>query len=94
MKSTRILRRPWQAEGQETVLAVAPRKPNWNLKRDVERKMQVLRARTDRAVVQLVCQPMQQNKSRPAVEAAASADDEKSHRNQHDEFRCLCKPSP
>mmetsp|Transcript_59370 Transcript_59370/g.132471 ORF Transcript_59370/g.132471 Transcript_59370/m.132471 type:complete len:84 (-) Transcript_59370:102-353(-) len=44
------------AEDTEAVLAIAPRKPNWDLKRDVERKMQTLAARTDRAVVQLIRQ--------------------------------------
>ncbi|CAJ1348016.1 unnamed protein product [Effrenium voratum] len=42
------------AEDTDAVLAIAPRKPNWDLKRDVERKMQTLAARTDRAVVQLI----------------------------------------
>eukprot|EP00439_Symbiodinium_sp_Y106_P061287 s2100_g9.t1 len=45
----------------EAVLAIAPRKPNWDLKRDVERKMQTLAARTDRAVVQLIRQRMKKD---------------------------------
>lgn len=44
------------AEDTDAVLAIAPRKPNWDLKRDVERKMHTLAARTDRAVVQLIRQ--------------------------------------
>ena len=44
------------AEDTDAVLAIAPRKPNWDLKRDVERKMLTLASRTDRAVVQLIRQ--------------------------------------
>lgn len=51
------------AEDAEAVLAIAPRKPNWDLKRDVERKMQTLAARTDRAVVQLIRQRMKKDEA-------------------------------
>merc|ERR1740117_603937 len=68
------------AEDQDAVLAIAPRKPNWDLKRDVERKMQVLQARTDRAVVQLIRRRIQEQKA-PKAEAAA-ADDERGQRDE------------
>lgn len=69
------------AEDQDVVLAIAPRKPNWDLKRDVDRKMQVLQARTDRAVVQLIRQRIKQDKSGSKPEAGANPDpeDERSH---------------
>eukprot|EP00913_Durusdinium_trenchii_P014402 g13508.t1 len=54
------------AEDTDAVLAIAPRKPNWDLKRDVERKMHTLAARTDRAVVQLIRQRIKKD---PGTEA-------------------------
>merc|ERR1712083_871927 len=65
------------AEDQEAVLAIAPRKPNWDLKRDVERKMQVLQARTDRAVVQLIRQRIKADKAPQPNGGAAKPEDER-----------------
>jgi len=68
------------AEDTEAVLAIAPKKPNWDLKRDVERKMQNLAARTDRAVVQLIRQRIKKDK---AVERGeAKPEDEQSGRDE------------
>ena len=36
------------------LFALQPRKPNWDLKRDVARKMEVLNARTENAIARLV----------------------------------------
>merc|ERR1712032_751006 len=69
------------AEDQEAVLAIAPRKPNWDLKRDVERKMQVLQARTDRAVVQLIRQRIKADKA-PQPDGAAEPEDERAQRDE------------
>merc|ERR1712187_511259 len=69
------------AEDQEAVLAIAPRKPNWDLKRDVERKMQVLQARTDRAVVQLIRQRIKAEKA-PQPDGGAKPEDEKSRKDE------------
>jgi len=33
---------------------LAPKKPNWDLKRDVEKKLEVLEKRTQRAIVKLL----------------------------------------
>lgn len=68
---------------QDAVLAIAPKKPNWDLKRDVERKMQVLQARTDRAVVQLIRQRIRQDRGQ-APPAADAAGDE-AERSMRDE---------
>merc|ERR1740117_33816 len=68
------------AEDQDAVLAIAPRKPNWDLKRDVIRKMDVLQARTDRAVVQLIRRRIQGQKASPKVEA--KPDDEHGQRDE------------
>merc|ERR1740117_1705669 len=71
------------AEDQDAVLAIAPRKPNWDLKRDVERKMETLQGRTDRAVVQLIRRRIQENKAAPKAEAgAANPDDERGQRDE------------
>mmetsp|Transcript_50489 Transcript_50489/g.100477 ORF Transcript_50489/g.100477 Transcript_50489/m.100477 type:complete len:176 (+) Transcript_50489:85-612(+) len=71
------------AEDQEAVLAIAPRKPNWDLKRDVERKMLVLQARTDRAIVQLIRERIKQDKSgQKATNGKANPEDERSHRDE------------
>lgn len=70
------------AEDQEAVMAIAPRKPNWDLKRDVERKMQVLQARTDRAVVQLIRQRIKQDKAAPKLGAEARPEDEKGQKDE------------
>mmetsp|Transcript_49945 Transcript_49945/g.127063 ORF Transcript_49945/g.127063 Transcript_49945/m.127063 type:complete len:178 (-) Transcript_49945:177-710(-) len=72
-----------KADDQDAVLAIAPRKPNWDLKRDVERKMQVLQARTDRAVVQLIRQRIKQDKGGGKPDGTTpDAADEKSRRDE------------
>merc|ERR1712083_689754 len=69
------------AEDQEAVLAIAPRKPNWDLKRDVERKMQVLQARTDRAVVQLIRQRIKAEKA-PQPDGGAAKPEDRAQRDE------------
>eukprot|EP00658_Telonema_sp_P-2_P012183 TRINITY_DN14640_c0_g1_i3.p1 TRINITY_DN14640_c0_g1~~TRINITY_DN14640_c0_g1_i3.p1 ORF type:complete len:146 (-),score=34.60 TRINITY_DN14640_c0_g1_i3:454-891(-) len=39
---------------KDGVLSIQPRKQNWDLKRDVQKKLDKLRKRTDRAVLELV----------------------------------------
>ena len=39
---------------QEPLLNLAPKRPNWDLKRDLEPQMKRLRAMTDRAIVRLI----------------------------------------
>ena len=39
---------------QEPLLNLAPKRPNWDLKRDLEPQMKKLRAMTDHAIVQLI----------------------------------------
>merc|ERR1711957_332766 len=69
-------------EDQDAVLAIAPRKPNWDLKRDVERKMQLLQARTDRSVVQLIRQRIQAEKAPQPDGGAAKPEDERGRRDE------------
>lgn len=47
---------------QELLLSVAPKKPNWDLRRDVEPKLEKLERRTQRAMIQLM-QSQQQHAS-------------------------------
>eukprot|EP00920_Eleutheroschizon_duboscqi_P009834 GHVT01022935.1.p1 GENE.GHVT01022935.1~~GHVT01022935.1.p1 ORF type:complete len:333 (-),score=105.32 GHVT01022935.1:998-1996(-) len=43
-----------EAETQEVLSLIAPRRPNWDLKRDLERKLQLLSHRTERSILQLI----------------------------------------
>lgn len=53
-----------QAAKEEDILSqVAPRRPNWDLKRDVERKITILSRRTDKAIVQLIREKIEQSKT-------------------------------
>lgn len=55
-----------------------PRKPNWDLKRDVARKMEVLNARTENAIARLVRERIEGQKKREKEKANRSggADEE------------------
>jgi coiled-coil domain-containing protein 12 len=55
----------WQAEEEKAdkpidLFTLQPKKPNWDLKRDLERKLEVLNVRTDNAIAKLVRQRIQQ----------------------------------
>lgn len=44
-----------QRAGKEDIFSqIAPRRPNWDLKRDVEKKLGILSHRTDKAILQLI----------------------------------------
>lgn len=45
---------------QDLLASIAPKKPNWDLRRDVEKKLAKLERRTQRALVQIVQQQQQQ----------------------------------
>ena len=55
------------------VLNLAPRKANWDLKRDLEKKMQLLEGRTQRAIVQLVRQKLQAQGDTQSLEKKVDA---------------------
>ncbi len=46
------------------MFALQPKKPNWDLKRDVARKMEVLNARTENAIARLVRERIEGQKKR------------------------------
>ena len=41
---------------QDMLVNVAPKKPNWDLRRDVAKKLEKLERRTQRAMIQLMAQ--------------------------------------
>ncbi|KAL8274851.1 hypothetical protein Esti_001203 [Eimeria stiedai] len=51
------------AKPNDILSQVAPRRPNWDLKRDVERKITILSRRTDKAIVQLIREKIEQSKT-------------------------------
>ena len=48
-----------KAQQEDQVVCIAPRKPNWDLKRDLERKLEPLQAKTDKAMIQLIRMQLQ-----------------------------------
>ena len=51
------------------LFTLQPRKPNWDLKRDVARKMEVLNARTDNAIARLVRERVEGQKKKEVDKA-------------------------
>lgn len=52
------------------VVNLAPRKPNWDLKRDLDKKMSKLQKRTDKAIKQLIRERISKHDSTEQVAAA------------------------
>ncbi|KAK1257066.1 hypothetical protein QJS04_geneDACA019227 [Acorus gramineus] len=50
---------PLSEEPQDPFLNIAPKKPNWDLRRDIQKKLDKLERRTQRAIFQLKEQEMQ-----------------------------------
>ena len=48
------------ASGTEAILAAAPKKANWDLKRDIQQKVDKLERRTQKAIVELLKQRLEQ----------------------------------
>mmetsp|Transcript_142 Transcript_142/g.227 ORF Transcript_142/g.227 Transcript_142/m.227 type:complete len:126 (+) Transcript_142:76-453(+) len=55
-----IERQPDQAAQQELLVSVAPKKANWDLKRDVQPKLDKLERRTQRAIIAIMQEQEQQ----------------------------------
>jgi len=53
---------------QEPLLNLAPKRPNWDLKRDLETQSKRLRAMTDRAIVRLIAARVAEEQEREATE--------------------------
>ena len=54
------LQKAIEANRTRDVLNLAPRKANWDLKRDLSKRLEVLEGRTQRAIVQMVRQKFQE----------------------------------
>mmetsp|Transcript_9681 Transcript_9681/g.19012 ORF Transcript_9681/g.19012 Transcript_9681/m.19012 type:complete len:153 (+) Transcript_9681:65-523(+) len=68
----RELRSHNEENGGTELLNIAPRKPNWDLKRDVAKKMEKLQRRTQLAIVELIKERI----AKEAAEEAGSGDEE------------------
>ena len=60
---------PPEDDPQEVLLSVQPKKANWDLRRDVERKLEKLEKRTQRALAEL----MRQEDAKRTAQAAGQA---------------------
>lgn len=58
---------------QEPLLNLAPKRPNWDLKRDLEPQMKKLRGMTDRAILRLIAERVA--KEQQGGEGSGGADD-------------------
>ena len=53
---------------------MAPKKPNWDLKRDVEKKLEKLERRTQRAIYEIIRQRLENDKDANLVDILANAE--------------------
>ncbi|KAI8368343.1 mRNA splicing factor [Choanephora cucurbitarum] len=53
---------------------LAPKKPNWDLKRDVEKKLEKLERRTQRAIYEIIRQRLENDKDANLVDILANAE--------------------
>ncbi|KAI8380331.1 mRNA splicing factor [Blakeslea trispora] len=53
---------------------LAPKKPNWDLKRDVEKKLEKLERRTQRAIYEIIRQNLEKDKDANLVDILANAE--------------------
>jgi coiled-coil domain-containing protein 12 len=53
---------------------LAPKKPNWDLKRDVEKKLEKLDRRTQRAIYEIIRQRLEGDKDANLAEVVANAE--------------------
>jgi coiled-coil domain-containing protein 12 len=58
---------------QEPLLNLAPKKANWDLKRDIEPQMKKLRAATDRAIIELIRKRVSEEASDEGAQGALAA---------------------
>ena len=64
-----VVEPPPEDDAQEVLLSVHPKKANWDLRRDVERKLEKLEKRTQRALAEL----MRQEDAKRTAQAAGQA---------------------
>lgn len=76
----RELERHLEEHGSET-MNVAPRKPNWDLKRDVAKKMERLNRMTQKAIVELLREKL----AREAAAGSSGSEEEESDDGEEEE---------
>ncbi|KAM0715546.1 hypothetical protein Q7P37_009044 [Cladosporium fusiforme] len=64
-----------QTEAPLDLFKLQPKKPNWDLKRDLDRKMEVLNVRTDNAIARLVRERIAKQKEAAKARAGGPAQD-------------------
>ena len=64
------------AENGIDLFKLQPRKPNWDLKRDLDEKMKILNVRTQNAIAQLVRERIMKAKKEAQLKSNAAAKDE------------------
>ena len=73
------LQRHLEEHGGET-MNVAPRKPNWDLKRDVAKKMERLNRMTQKAIVELLREKL----AREAEEGSSGSEEEEEESDEEE----------
>uniref|UniRef100_A0A0G4HUT1 Cwf18 pre-mRNA splicing factor n=1 Tax=Chromera velia CCMP2878 TaxID=1169474 RepID=A0A0G4HUT1_9ALVE len=58
---------------QDVLTKIAPKKPNWDLKRDISKRLKQLENKTNRAIVQLVSKKLQEQPEATASSSSSSA---------------------
>ncbi|KAI9886783.1 MAG: hypothetical protein M1823_001426 [Watsoniomyces obsoletus] len=64
-----------KADKPVDLFTLQPKKPNWDLKRDLDRKLEVLNVRTDNAIARLVRQRIQQQQQESAKKIEEEGND-------------------
>ena len=62
---------------QEPLLNLAPKRPNWDLKRDLEPQMKKLRGMTDRAILRLIAERVTKEQAEGGEGGSSSGKDDK-----------------
>ncbi|KAL9255877.1 Coiled-coil domain-containing protein [Drosera capensis] len=60
---------------EDPFLNIAPKKPNWDLRRDVQKKLDKLERRTEKAILKMLEEKVKQKMSETAIEGAEGADE-------------------
>ena len=61
---------------ESEVLNIVPKKPNWDLKRDVQKKLQKLARRTQRSVAEMIQAKADEEESSGEEESGEESEDE------------------
>jgi coiled-coil domain-containing protein 12 len=64
---------------------LAPRKPDWDLKRDVAQKLQRLERRTQRAIAELIRERLHENQGSSNLAEAVALEGQQSRPQEQDE---------